>query len=364
MGGRGVTVRPKHINRFRDRMGRWRTYYRPPGAKGIPLPDLEDPGFLAAYAAAVAAHAATAPRETGRGAEGTFDRLAWTYFKSMDYAALRPSTQAKNRGLIDRFCAEHGHRPVATMTRDNVETIIRKKAGTPAGANNLLKVLRMLMGFAIARGWRTDDPTAKIKKFKEGTHHTWTDEELARFEARWPLGTRERLAYAIALYTGQRRADVAAMSWGAVEMAAGIVRVRQEKTGTELTIPMHQDLRRALEGETRRGLTIVARNDGRRLTVESFGNFMADAISEAGLDERCVLHGLRKAAGRRLAEAGCSSRQIMAILGHKTLEEAERYTAAAEQSRLAKAAIVRLEEHTGTGNLQTARKKLPNKLKK
>ena len=50
---------------------------------------------------------------------------------------------------------------------------------------------------------------------------------------------------------------------------------------------------------------------------------MRDAIRAAGLPLDCQPHGLRKAAGRRLAEAGCSAREIMAVLGHKTLSEAD-----------------------------------------
>ena len=71
-------------------------------------------------------------------------------------------------------------------------------------------------------------------------------------------------------------------------------------------------------------------------TRESFGNLMADAIEAAGLPPECRLHGLRKAAGRCLAEAGATTRMIMAVLGHKTLKEAERYTKEVEQKRLAK----------------------------
>src|SRR5690606_33868012 len=81
---------------------------------------------------------------------------------------------------------------------------------------------------------------------------------------------------------------------------------------------------------------------GKAFTGNGFGNFMADRIAEAGLPERCVTHGLRKAAARRLAEAGCSANEIAAITGHATLAEVSRYTKAAEQKKLAAAAIARL----------------------
>ncbi len=80
-------------------------------------------------------------------------------------------------------------------------------------------------------------------------------------------------------------------------------------------------------------------------SVKGFGNMMSNAIDEAGLPARCKPHGLRKAAARRLAEAGCSASEIMSITGHKTLAEVERYTRAAEQERLARRAIKRQSEH-------------------
>jgi len=69
---------------------------------------------------------------------------------------------------------------------------------------------------------------------------------------------------------------------------------------------------------------------------------MAERIGKAGLAARCVTHGLRKAAARRLAEAGCSANEIASITGHATLEEVARYTKAAEQKKLAQAAMNRL----------------------
>jgi hypothetical protein len=81
---------------------------------------------------------------------------------------------------------------------------------------------------------------------------------------------------------------------------------------------------------------------GKPFSIAGLGNFMAARIGESGLPDRCVTHGLRKAASRRLAEAGCSANEIASITGHKTLAEVERYTRAAEQSRLARSAINRL----------------------
>ena len=87
---------------------------------------------------------------------------------------------------------------------------------------------------------------------------------------------------------------------------------------------------------------------------------MAEAFDAAGLPQECVLHGIRKAAARRLAEAGCSTRQIMAITGHKSFAEVARYTREAEQERGAAAAIALLEEHKEDENSQTTDEKFPH----
>jgi site-specific recombinase XerD len=112
-----------------------------------------------------------------------------------------------------------------------------------------------------------------------------------------------------------------------------------------LTIPCHRNLRSILEKTPRTAcVTILSTMRNKPWVVESYGNYMSDVIGMAGLPERCVLHGVRKASARRLAEAGCPANEIGAITGHKTLSEIQRYTKAADQKALARAAVVRLEE--------------------
>src|SRR5262249_10191394 len=109
-----------------------------------------------------------------------------------------------------------------------------------------------------------------------------------------------------------------------------------------LWIPMHPELQAALKAWGREGRHMLTTSFGMPFTEKGFSNFMADKIGVAGLPDRCVTHGLRKAAARRLAEAGCSASEIASITGHRTLKEVERYTKAAEQRKLAVAAMGRL----------------------
>lgn len=157
------------------------------------------------------------------------------------------------------------------------------------------------------------------------------------------------------LYTGQRRSDVHQMTWA--DVSGDVFRITQQKTGAKLTIPLHRELRAALANAPRVHVTILNTAFGKPFTVDGFSAFMRDAIKKAGLPLVCQPHGLRKAAGRRLAEAGCTARQIMSILGHKTLSEAERYTREADQAELAAAAILKLEGRTGNKLAQTGPEK-------
>jgi integrase len=154
---------------------------------------------------------------------------------------------------------------------------------------------------------RKDDPTLRIKSFAEGTFHTWTDEEISAFEGHWPIGTRERTAFALFLYTGQRLGDVRRMSWRDVE--GSTIKVIQGKTKAELWIPLHPGLSAALAAWPRTHMVMLTTHYGEPHSVKALGNWMTATIAQAGLPDRCVTHGLRKAAARRLAEAGCRMRR-------------------------------------------------------
>jgi hypothetical protein len=181
-------------------------------------------------------------------------------------------------------------------------------------ANDLLKKIRTLIKFANDSGWRTDDPTLRIKTFPEQEFHTWTEDEIAQYEKRWPIGSRERTGFALHVYTGQRRSDVAHMAWP--DLAGNAINVVQAKTGARLNIPLHPNLSAALRAWPRKHVVMLTTAFNKPFSDAGYGNMMADAIAAAGLPDRCVLHGLRKAAARRLAEAGCTEKEIAAVTGH------------------------------------------------
>ena len=333
----------KYVQRFEDRHGTVRYYYRREGYPRVALPEPADPAFMAAYMEA--SGAAPKPSKSLAAKPGTVPALIDAYLNSTDFLRNKESSRKVTKSILLRFAKITGPRMVAEMQREHVMKIIAGMSDKPAAANNMLKKVRTLMGWAILNGWRRDDPTLKIKKFKEGTHHTWTDDELEQFEKRWPLGSRERTIYALALYTGQRREDIGTRTKRHYNAKAGTIWVVQAKTGAELEIPVHPALREAIDAWNPRHLVLLATPDGRGTSIKALTTAMSRAIDKAGLPSRCVLHGLRKAASRRLAQAGCSPHEIKAITGHKSLEEVERYTVAVDQKRLGQDAMRKLIEN-------------------
>jgi hypothetical protein len=97
------------------------------------------------------------------------------------------------------------------------------------------------------------------------------------------------------------------MSWRDVE--GSTIKVIQGKTKAELWIPLHPGLAAALAAWPRTHMVMLTTHYGEPHSVKALGNWMTATIAQAGLPDRCVTHGLRKAAARRLAEAGCRMRR-------------------------------------------------------
>jgi integrase len=331
---------PKYCNGFLDRHGKARWYFRRAGFKKAPLPGLPwSPEFMAAYEQALAGQRASIGAE--RTISGTLRALAVSYFASPTFRTARPSTQYTYRNVIDRLCAEHGDKRVALLQRDHVVKLLAARANTPGTANALRRSLRALMQHAVEIGLRSDDPTRDVRKVpsaKGDGYHSWTEGEIEQFERQHPVGSRARLAFALLLYTGQRRSDVVRM--GRQHLSDNAICVRQVKTGREVWVPVHEALAPILAGASA-NLTFLLTDQGKPYTAAGFGNWFRDQCRAAGL-HGCSAHGLRKAAARRLAEAGCSTHEIAAITGHASLKEVARYTEAVDRRRLAASAMAKV----------------------
>jgi integrase len=343
--GAGVAkIKLRYVDEYIDRTGKLRRYFKKAGKRFGPLTG--EPGsaeFMAAYAA----YLADKPPAVVRSIHGdSLAKLIVDFYGSRFYTDLKPSSRKLYKYALEPLSKAHGHRSASTMTAEHAEKIINQIGASRPGMGNLTRaVMRRVMAFAVKAKRRKDNPMIGIDPFKVGEHHTWTDAELRQFEAKWHLGTRQRLAYALLLYTGQRVGDVAGMM--RADISESGIHVVQEKTGAELYVPIHPDLTKAMKAYPAKGLTLIGDAAGRPLKRAALSAMMRAAIKEAELPRRCVSHGLRKAAMRILAENDATEKQIAAMSGHKTLKEVERYTRAASQKKLARAAMDKLPNGKG-----------------
>ncbi|MEI9992756.1 MAG: tyrosine-type recombinase/integrase [Rhizomicrobium sp.] len=338
---------PPHVQAFADRHGKRRYYFRRPGFARVPLPGQPySPEFMAAHADAMGGKTPIGEVGSTRTIPGTMNALIVAYFNSPAFCSLSASTRTTYRGILETFRNEHGDKRVSMLQGDHIARMMGAKAATPAAANNLLRMLRLIMRFAVLHGWRRDDPTSGTKalKMRAGGFYTWSEDDIAKFEGTHAIGTRARLALGLLLYTAQRRSDVILL--GRQHVRNEVVTIRQQKTGAVVEIPVLPELRRILDASPNNHLTFLVTAAGKPFSAAGFGNWFRSMCDAAALPKQCAAHGLRKAASRRLAEAGCTAHQIMAITGHKTLREVTRYTDAFDRRGQAAVAMAKLGNRT------------------
>lgn len=275
-----------------------------------------------------------------RAAAGSFDDLITRYYRSPDFLDPGERTRVVYRGVIERW---RNHKPSSgrrygeAMVRDlqprHVEKMMADMLPHRTAANMLRKRLKALMQFAIRQGIAKLNPVEATRPFKvEGTgFHTWTEDEIAAYETKHALGSMARLAFDLLLFTGQRGGDIRLLGPGQVRNKR--IALTQEKTGVTVSLPVLPPLAASILATPSLAMVFVVNGLGRPFTRKGFGNRFRAWCDEAELP-RCSAHGLRKAAARRFAEAGCSNQQIKSWTGHTTDSEVARYTAAADQKTL------------------------------
>lgn len=211
-----------------------------------------------------------------------------------------------------------------------------------------ITILNNILNYAYDRGMIDANHAKGIKhQPKAEPYKRWTDEDIGQFVSTAPDYLRR--AVLMSLYTGQRRGDVIRMKWD--DYKGTEIRVRQEKTGRFLYIPVHPQLKAELDAIKGRKVMIQMGRKAAEPSPYILHNYQGNpwqalgftqavkrhAMSQ-GIKDKC-LHGLRKSAGATLAELGCSPHHIAAILGHKTLKEVMHYTEEADQRAMAREAM-------------------------
>jgi integrase len=315
---------PKYCYYYKDRHGKKRVRFRKAGyityLHGIAWSE----DFMRQRAAALQHLEARQPAPIGasRTVPGTLNALVVAYLLSAPFKAGAPETQRTRRNILEKFRVAHGDKPLyQTMPNGGrqmlllpkrVQEFVNDKAQTPFAQRNFLNTLRAMFKWAVQEGRIPSNPTFGVtrEKVKTTGYKTWSETQIAKFEATHAIGTKGRLAFALLLYTGQRRSDVVKLGWHNVHN--DVLIIDQQKTeGQEqahLEIPVHSKLRAIIDATPTVGVkTFLVTHFGKPYTAPGFGNWFRELCDAAGCPDVSA-HGLRKATARRLAEIGCSSR--------------------------------------------------------
>ena len=344
MGQHLMSRPPKYVHGFIDRHGKPRFYFRKAGFKKMPLPGLPwSPAFMEAYEMAIGGAALDIGAR--RTHPGTINALVVTYFKSAKWEQLSPDTKRMHRRVIERFRAENGDKRVALLH----EVHIRKRLDAIPGLSSKrqwLTAIRALLEAAVPT-MRADNPTAGIARIKippSPGHHDWSDEEIEQYRKHWPLGTQQRLVMEFALEATSRRGEIVGL--GPQHVKHGWIHIQRIHGSKDVDIPMSPELKAACEAMPKGHLTYIVTAQGQPRSKAGLSISFAQWATEAGLPAHCRMHGLKKAGMRRLAESGSTAHELMAMSGHKTLSEVQRYTEAVDKKRLAASAMAKRQSQT------------------
>lgn len=345
------------------RHGKTRWRYRKSGRKDVMLPgEPHSPEFDEAYHRAITGQvAAVVPHPRAgypRSLKAAYRLLKATReWRTLDEKSRTLYQKTTERVLTVRIGgAELGDGPVADLKRGHIKKILDGFAHVPHMERLVLICLRKLIMIALDEGWIENDPTYKMTRNpRTGGHKAWTPEIMDAFEARWQVGTRQRTAYALALWLGNRVSDVVRLRWSdlvtkhivegdVVRAVEGFefVQHKGRSRGKKIFLPMTPMLARELAPLSRDTQTVLASSRGTPYREGTISTRMAEWCAQAGIEAGYTIHGLRKALGVKLAEADASTRQLMETLGHDSISHAELYSREASQMRLAVQAMDKL----------------------
>jgi len=345
---------PPYLHRERTRHGTLVWYVRRRKGPRIRLYAVYGSAeFTAEYLAALSA--AKIRRPAGRSEQSAAGTVAWLierYRETAAWFALSLATRRQRENIFRGIITIAGHQTAARIT---TATIVagrdrRVRNGAPAQARHYLDAVRGLFRWAAEAQHVPSDITAGIRnpKRKQGPgFKVWTDTDIARYEARWPVGTKERVWLDVLLYTGLRRGDAVVL--GRQHVHDGVATLQTAKSGrtVTVTIPLLEPLRRTLEAGPCGDLAFICGEHRRPLSKEGFGNQFKKACRAAGVDEGGkAAHGLRKIGATRAAENGATVAELDAIFGWRGGGMAALYTREANRVRLATGAMDKLLPRT------------------
>lgn len=358
-----------YLERDKDRHGNPRVYVRRNG-KRIRI---RAPEGTAAFARAYSDAVESLERKPGPAAalsthaKGTLGWLGSVYFQSKtDFKKLAKESQRARRNSLEECFREPlsdtdpepmGNCPLRYFTAMKAKRLIEAKDGS--AATNRRKHLSKLCAWAVDAGHLSSNPVRDIRAgraVKGKGYYTWTVADVEQFLERHGPGTKARLALGLLLFSGARRQDM--VTFGRQHVRGGWIRYIPKKTLYKRRDvsqkPFLPVLEQIIASSPCGSLTFLETHQGKPYTPAGFGNWFREKCDEAGLPQ-CTAHGLKKAGATIAAENGATTRQLMAMFDWSTISQAEVYTRAADQKKLAGEAMFLITlDQSGNEDCRTA----------
>lgn len=338
--------RPPHLASEKTRHGRVVWYVRVGHGPRVRLhAAYGTPEFSAEYQAALAGH-----KPTPRG--GKAGSLAWLidrYRETPAWTGLAAATRKQRELILLQVIKTAGAESYAAITEKTIAAGRDRRGKTPFQARHFIDTMRGLFKWAKGAGLVKHNPALEVAypaQPRSQGFPVWSEEDIERYEARWPLGTKERVWLAVLLYTGLRRGDAVRLGRQHVRNGVATIRTQKSQGEIEVAIPILPALQEALDAGPVGDLAFICNANGGPFTKESFGNAFSDACRKAGI--RKSAHGVRKAGATRAANNGATVAQLEAIFGWVGGNMAAHYTRSADRARLAREAIGKLANDDGT----------------
>lgn len=299
------------------------------------------PEFISAYHAAMRGEAPQERRQ--KATQGTMAWLVDRYRESAVWANLKHATRKQRENIFHRILKESATFPYAKVEKRHVQAGMDRRAKTPGAANNYLKTTRALFSWAVESDLLQSDPSKDVKRFRLNSDgfYSWSPEDVEKFRAHWPIGTRERLAMEVFLFTGLRKGDASRL--GRQHIKNGVAMLRTEKTNTPVYITIRPELQAVIDQSPLGELVLVGQLNGSPMTKETFGNWFGKAAKAAGIPGNG--HGLRKTLATMLAESGATEAQMNAAMGWADgSKESATYIRKANRERMAAEAMGKLKK--------------------
>lgn len=330
--------------------GRYRYRVRKAGQKAVKItlhiaPD--HPRFREHYHAARAGIQLPPEPDAPQVIKGSIGWLVDLYVAAMPGLGLTPGTIHQRTVFLEWLRGEVGEYSAA-MPKSEVIKLRDKRAATPGAADNLVKTIRAMYGWALDRDYVKTNPALSIPKIAPGKGATpWSVEDLAAYRKAHPRGTMAHLALSLLMFTACRIGDLYRLGPAHVRVRDGVKWLAwtpAKEGSTDVAIPIPAPLQASIDAAPMKGETFLLTEEGHPFaSAKAMQNRFDKWVKDAGLTKRTA-HGVRKAAGHTLAEMTGSAYAVMSVLGHSNIKTGEVYTKGANRRALADQAMDKLGE--------------------